>query len=95
MPGGGPAIFRADLVHRGMPILDFHSSRLSYQIIGVQASCDQWFGLFDWVRFSDAPGIAWTATSVPHIVTAYLLHNKPIGPADIAQQVAPAALHNL
>lgn len=30
--------------------------------------------------------IAWTATSVPHIVTAYLLHNKPIGPADIAQQ---------
>ena len=36
-----------------------------------------------------APGIAWTATSVPHIVTAYLLHNKPIGPAATAQQVAP------
>lgn len=32
--------------------------------------------------------IAWTATSVPHIVTAYLLHNKPIGPAATAQQAA-------
>ena len=43
----------------------------------------------DLVMTPDPPGIAWTATSVRHIVTAYLQHNKPIGPAATAQQVAP------